>query len=92
MDAELKSWLSFAVQKLDELALLGRSLAAQSAALARRRESTRIYNSAVAKRMAGVQALALTRAPFEQHIVLQRQCLNLPAYPTTTIGSFPQTK
>lgn len=104
LDAELKSWLSFAVQKLDELTLLGQALAtpadaevqdalaAQGAALARRRESTRIHNPAVAKRMAGAQALTLARAPFERRIVLQQQRLNLPAYPTTTIGSFPQTK
>ncbi|MGB3431774.1 MAG: 5-methyltetrahydropteroyltriglutamate--homocysteine S-methyltransferase, partial [Achromobacter sp.] len=64
LDAELKSWLSFAAQKLEELSLLGRALdsatqaaaqdglAKQRAALAARRSSARIHNPAVGQRMA----------------------------------------
>ncbi|QII84863.1 5-methyltetrahydropteroyltriglutamate--homocysteine S-methyltransferase [Bordetella hinzii] len=101
LDAELKSWLSFAAQKLEELSLLGRALdgddsvraglAAQRAALAARRASPRIHNPAVARRMAGAAEVSRERAPFAERISRQQAHLKLPAFPTTTIGSFPQT-
>jgi len=103
LDAELKSWLSFAAQKLDELSLLGRALAdattpavnealaVQRATLQARRQSARIHNPAVGRRMAEAAAVTRDRAPFAERIVRQQQVLNLPAFPTTTIGSFPQT-
>ncbi|MBO1110649.1 5-methyltetrahydropteroyltriglutamate--homocysteine S-methyltransferase [Bordetella petrii] len=103
LDAELKSWLSFAAQKLDELGLLGRALAdakapavgealaAQRAALQARRQSARIHNPAVGRRMAESATVTRDRAPFAERIARQQQVLNLPAFPTTTIGSFPQT-
>ena len=103
LDAELKSWLSFAAQKLDELSLLGRALenaadasvqeglAKQRAALAARRSSARIHNPAVGQRMAAAAGVSRERAPFAGRIARQQEQLGLPAYPTTTIGSFPQT-
>ncbi|ETH40838.1 5-methyltetrahydropteroyltriglutamate--homocysteine S-methyltransferase [Bordetella pertussis H918] len=103
LDAELLGWLSFAVQKLDELCLLGKALggdadpavqqglAAQRAALQARRQSPRIHNPAVAQRMAGQAGVSRERAPFGQRIARQQSELRLPAFPTTTIGSFPQT-
>ena len=103
LDAELKSWLSFAAQKLDELSLLGRALdnaadaavqaglAAQRAALAARRSSARIHNPVVGQRMAAAAGVSRDRAPFAGRIASQQAQLGLPAYPTTTIGSFPQT-
>ncbi|MEJ2894986.1 5-methyltetrahydropteroyltriglutamate--homocysteine S-methyltransferase [Bordetella avium] len=103
LDAELKSWLSFASQKLDELSLLGRALdgdssqavqeglAAQRAALAARRSSPRIHNPAVGRRMAASEQVSRDRAPFAERIRQQQARLNLPPFPTTTIGSFPQT-
>ena len=103
LDAELKSWLSFAAQKLDELSLLGRALdnaadasvqaglAAQRAALASRRSSARIHNPVVGQRMAAAAGVSRDRAPFAGRIASQQAQLGLPAYPTTTIGSFPQT-
>jgi len=103
LDAELKSWLSFAAQKLDELSWLAASLDenvgdpvrasldAQRAALQARATSSRIHNAAVQRRLAGVAGLGRDRAPFAQRIARQQKTLNLPAYPTTTIGSFPQT-
>ena len=75
LDAELKSWLSFAAQKLQELNLLGRALdgatdaatqdalGRQRAALAARRSSTRIHNPAVAARMAAAGGVSRDRAP-----------------------------
>jgi len=103
LDAELKSWLSFAAQKLDELNLLGRALAdagqpavrdalaVQRAALQARRQSPRIHNPAVGRRMAEAASVSRERAPFAERIAQQQKLLNLPAFPTTTIGSFPQT-
>lgn len=103
LDAELKSWLSFAVQKLDELKLLQgllddtldeagqQAVQAQQAALRARRESKRTHNPAVQAQMAKIDQIKRQRTPFAQRIQAQRNKLNLPAFPTTTIGSFPQT-
>ncbi len=103
LDAELKGWLSFAVQKLDELKLLAAALSGnadggtqagmlrQRAALQGRRSSTRIHNRAVQERLNASAALSRERLPFTQRIAAQQKKLGLPAYPTTTIGSFPQT-
>jgi len=103
LDAELKSWLSYATQKLHELNGLrlavdgvadeatAAALKQQAAAIAARRTSTRIHNAAVTRRMAAAAEVSRDRAPFDSRIASQQKGLNLPAYPTTTIGSFPQT-
>lgn len=101
LDAELKSWLSFAKQKLDELKLLrdaldgnpdDGALAAQREALAARAASPRIHNKAVGERMAAAGQVSRDRlSPFAERIGKQQAALKLPAFPTTTIGSFPQT-
>jgi 5-methyltetrahydropteroyltriglutamate--homocysteine methyltransferase len=104
LDAELKSWLAFAVQKCEEVALLTRALAAPEApqvleALARSRAvqasraaSPRIHKPAVQARVAALRPEdGLRPSPFAERIVKQRERLDLPAFPTTTIGSFPQT-
>jgi len=102
LDAELRQWLSFATQKLDELRWLGKALDSaldddaqqgletQRQALAARRASKRIHHAGVQQRMAQMDTLSRDRAPFDQRIAAQKT-LNLPAFPTTTIGSFPQT-
>ncbi|MCH8543026.1 MAG: 5-methyltetrahydropteroyltriglutamate--homocysteine S-methyltransferase [Alcanivorax sp.] len=102
LDDELKSWLSFAHQKLDELALLGQALVdpdvcaealhAQREALAARRASPRIHNAAVQERFRRIGEISQQRTAFAERIALQQAALKLPAYPTTTIGSFPQTR
>ncbi|MDS1141828.1 5-methyltetrahydropteroyltriglutamate--homocysteine S-methyltransferase [Pusillimonas sp. SM2304] len=103
LDAELRSWLSFATQKLGELNLLAGSLAdaadpaAQQAlqqqreALLARKNSSRIHNRSVQQQLEASAAITRDRAPFKQRIARQHEKLGLPAYPTTTIGSFPQT-
>lgn len=103
LDEEIKSWLSFAVQKLDELNLLAAklngtlteaqtaALAGQRAALADRKVSRRIHNPAVTERVAGAASVARERTSFAERIIKQREALRLPDFPTTTIGSFPQT-
>lgn len=104
LDAELKSWLAFAVQKCAEVALLARALnqpdapeASQALAHSRavqasRAASSRIHKPAVQARLAAITAADSQRqSPFAGRIAKQRALLNLPPFPTTTIGSFPQT-
>lgn len=99
----LYSWLAFTFQKADELRVLktaleqGRDsvaaeLAASQAAADARANSTEIHRPEVAARLANLPADADKRkSPFAERIKLQNSWLNLPLFPTTTIGSFPQT-
>jgi 5-methyltetrahydropteroyltriglutamate--homocysteine methyltransferase len=103
LDAELKDWLAFAQQKLEEIALIARAaeqgrdavaseLAANAASMKLRASSKRIHNDAVKSRTASVTSAMLSRiSPFAQRINAQNALLKLPLLPTTTIGSFPQT-
>ncbi|HGL6717015.1 5-methyltetrahydropteroyltriglutamate--homocysteine S-methyltransferase [Burkholderia contaminans] len=103
LDAEIRSWLAFALQKLDELKVLatalndGRdkvadALAANAAAIHSRRHSPRVNNPAVKAAIARIDAQLGNRASaYTQRAPKQSARLNLPAFPTTTIGSFPQT-
>lgn len=101
MDPEIKSWLSFATEKLGELRVVADVLNGvdRSAELAenadiykRMRASERIHNPVVQQRVAAVSAADLNRqAPFKIRSNAQQAALKLPAFPTTTIGSFPQT-
>ncbi|WP_447892817.1 5-methyltetrahydropteroyltriglutamate--homocysteine S-methyltransferase [Pseudomonas marginalis] len=104
LDAELKSWLAFAVQKCAEVAVLAQAvnqpeapnvlaaLAESRAVQAARAASPRIHKPAVQARVAAITRQDSQRqSPFTQRIEKQRAGLNLPLFPTTTIGSFPQT-
>jgi 5-methyltetrahydropteroyltriglutamate--homocysteine methyltransferase len=103
LDAELKSWLAFAVQKLDELRVLATALRegraavkdaldANRAALDARRASPRVHHPAVQAAVAKIGAhLGRRRSAYVQRARQQAAWLKLPLYPTTTIGSFPQT-
>ncbi len=103
LDAEIKSWLAFALQKLDELRVLGKALregrasvqvelAANQSALTARRTSPRVNNPAVKAAVAQIDAsLGQRQNPYQARAPKQAALLKLPAYPTTTIGSFPQT-
>jgi len=74
---------------------VARGFAETRAALEGRRTSTRVHNTDVAARMASLasdDAAACRNSPFAQRQHLQRERLQLPAFPTTTIGSFPQTQ
>jgi len=100
LDSEFKSWLAFAKQKCDELALLKQALVNNdsdeitqysSSALARC-VSKRIHNNVVQTRVKQLSQGDFHRAqPFTQRKISQKHALNLPLLPTTTIGSFPQT-
>ncbi|WP_223451261.1 MULTISPECIES: 5-methyltetrahydropteroyltriglutamate--homocysteine S-methyltransferase [unclassified Pseudomonas] len=104
LDPELKSWLAFAVQKCGEIAVLRDALndpqspkvqtaLAQSRAIqASRVESPRIHKTEVQARINAISAADSQRqSPFAKRIEQQRARLKLPTFPTTTIGSFPQT-
>ncbi|MEI7410343.1 5-methyltetrahydropteroyltriglutamate--homocysteine S-methyltransferase [Pectobacterium aroidearum] len=100
LDDEVKSWFAFAIQKCAELSLLsqalnsgnGQSLEAYSAPIRARRTSTRVNNAAVAQRLAAITAQDSQRQNvYSVRAEAQRERFNLPAWPTTTIGSFPQT-
>ena len=103
LDDELRQWLAFAVQKIEELGVLKRALnegrdavadalAASADAAAARRISPRIHDATVADRVAGIErGMQQRRSPYAVRSAAQRAALSLPAFPTTTIGSFPQT-
>lgn len=104
LDSEIKSWLSFAKQKIEEIAILavalkhGRndvrdSLAENAFAIKERKISKRIHNAAVKERVAHYTAdLAQRGNEYNHRAVAQENALKLPLLATTTIGSFPQTQ
>src|SRR5699024_21363 len=68
-------------------------LEANQKSLAARRESAIIHDQAVQKRIAGLTEKDYQRrSPYAERARKQHAKLGLPAFPTTTIGSFPQTK
>src|SRR4051812_33791974 len=103
LDAELRSWMSFAKQKVGEVATIAHGLSegreaiaveldANDRALEDRRNSHRTRNPAVRDRVAALTDQDATRqSPFEVRRDAQRARLDLPLFPTTTIGSYPQT-
>jgi len=104
LDHELKGWLAFAVQKSAEVATLARAineptnedvvveLARSRAVQAARQHSPRIHKPQVQARLNAIQPQDSQRTSvFAARIEQQRAQLDLPAFPTTTIGSFPQT-
>jgi 5-methyltetrahydropteroyltriglutamate--homocysteine methyltransferase len=103
LDSEIKSWLAFSVQKLEELTTLGTALAGgrgsveaalrvSDEAAAARKASPRIHDAKVAARIGGIDDAMRRRASaFAERAGVQHERFNLPAFPTTTIGSFPQT-
>lgn len=103
LPAEIKEWLAFGVQKLQEIGILKRALAhglesltaeiaASDAAAKHRAASPLTHRAEVAARLAALPADADRRhSAFAERIKAQQAHLNLPLLPTTTIGSFPQT-
>ncbi|MGE0006847.1 MAG: 5-methyltetrahydropteroyltriglutamate--homocysteine S-methyltransferase [Parvibaculaceae bacterium] len=103
LDPEIRNWLAFATQKIEETALLARGLregrVAIAAALAlsdeaaeERKSSARIHDKVAQLRARNVtHEMTLRLNPFNRRRRVQAAKLGLPAFPTTTIGSFPQT-
>jgi 5-methyltetrahydropteroyltriglutamate--homocysteine methyltransferase len=104
LNPAIKNWLAFAKQKLDEVSVICRAvnqgesavskeLAENQKAVDDRAKSSLIHNPAVKKRAAQINDAMLKRgSPFPQRLKAQEKVLQIPAFPTTTIGSFPQTK
>ncbi len=104
LDGELKSWLSFATQKISEITVIAKAagsleeevkaaLEANKAAIADRKTSKRIHNDTVKNRVAAItESLMNRKSDFNSRKKIQTAHINLPLLPTTTIGSFPQTK
>jgi len=98
---ELKDWMAFAVQKCAEVALLKtaatggpaqEALMANAGSLRRRAESPLTSDPKVRQRVAAIdEAMRKRPTPFPERAKLQAGALHLPRFPTTTIGSFPQT-
>ncbi|MGR2753843.1 5-methyltetrahydropteroyltriglutamate--homocysteine S-methyltransferase [Agromyces arachidis] len=101
LDPRLAGWLAFADQKVAQVATLARGFAegreaiaadldAASVALADRAAAPGVRVPAVRDRLAALDAAAFARAAYDDRVAAQED-LALPALPTTTIGSFPQT-
>ncbi|OBB15242.1 5-methyltetrahydropteroyltriglutamate--homocysteine S-methyltransferase [Mycolicibacterium setense] len=102
IDAALRSWLAFGSEKVGEVAALARGLraghaaisaeiAASNAASAARTSDPRLNNGQVRERISAIVASGAKRGPADQRRTAQQERLKLPALPTTTIGSYPQT-
>jgi 5-methyltetrahydropteroyltriglutamate--homocysteine methyltransferase len=102
LDGALRSWLAFGAEKVAEVVTLARGLregrdavaaevAASNAAIASRRDDPRLNNGQIRARIASITASGTARGPAERRRVAQDERLHLPALPTTTIGSYPQT-
>ena len=104
LDNELKSWLAFATQKLDEIAIIAKAcdneealvkdkIEANLKANQARKTSNRIHDKAVKQRIANIEEKQTNRkSDFNLRKKIQKNYIDLPILPTTTIGSFPQTK
>lgn len=103
LDAETKSWFAFATQKLHEVSIINAALRGDSASVAvelnacdqlfqSRQLSTRSTKTAVRDRVNQIVSSDFNRkSSYADRALVQRSALNLPLFPTTTIGSFPQT-
>ncbi len=103
LDAEIKDWLSFAVQKLQELDVINQALThgadkvkqeleENKRCIVSRQQSERIHKPQVKSRVASITDDMVNRkSPYTVRAEVQQKRFKLPVYPTTTIGSFPQT-
>jgi 5-methyltetrahydropteroyltriglutamate--homocysteine methyltransferase len=99
IDPEIKNWMAFAKQKLNEVSELKQIverntelLAANKQAIESRRTSAKVHKQAVKDRVASITGDSGKRnSAFPVRQQIQRERFNLPSFPTTTIGSFPQT-
>ncbi len=101
--ADVKSWMAFSVQKLEEIAILAEALRSgpnsvqarfeesDNAQMARS-QSKKIHQNDVKERLANVTSdMFVRKSAFATRVKEQHAALKLPTFPTTTIGSFPQT-
>jgi 5-methyltetrahydropteroyltriglutamate--homocysteine methyltransferase len=105
MDEDIKSWISYALEKLDEIRVIDKLFRDEKLseyekevfegnkeAIATRKTSSKIHDPIVQDRVSNLTEKDKHRSmPFEERIKLQHENLKYPILPTTTIGSFPQT-
>ncbi|MUL46143.1 5-methyltetrahydropteroyltriglutamate--homocysteine S-methyltransferase [Mycobacterium sp. CBMA293] len=102
LDDALRSWLAFGAEKVREVATLAVALRdgrekvaaeieASNQAVASRTQDPRLHNDDIRARLQTALAGGIERGPAAERRKAQDSRLNLPALPTTTIGSFPQT-
>jgi 5-methyltetrahydropteroyltriglutamate--homocysteine methyltransferase len=102
-ESEIKPWMAFAIEKLEEVAFLAkvfhatrlseneqRILEENKKILALKKNSPKLTNQAVSDKIKNISVFSRT-GNFDERIKIQKEKLNLPPLPTTTIGSFPQT-
>ena len=99
---DIKRWLAFSKQKLQELNTLRENinngkekekLALNKSDIQDRIQSELIHDEVVKLRIKTINDQVLNRlSKYEERAKIQKDIFNLPLYPTTTIGSFPQTK
>ncbi|KAJ5907756.1 cobalamin-independent methionine synthase [Penicillium taxi] len=104
LDPEIRDWFSFAVEKTAEVVVIAKAisegasavaeqLAANAKSVESRATSKRTNDPAVKSRQAAVtKEMHDRKSPFATRIAEQTKTIKLPTFPTTTIGSFPQTK
>ncbi|KAJ8093017.1 methionine-synthesizing 5- methyltetrahydropteroyltriglutamate--homocysteine methyltransferase [Marasmius tenuissimus] len=101
---EQKNWFSFALEKASEVATIAAAasgsqdskvasaIEANRASIAKRRDFEKNSDDSIRKRVSSIKPEDYERKnPFATRREAQKS-LNLPKFPTTTIGSFPQTK
>ncbi|GAX04423.1 5-methyltetrahydropteroyltriglutamate--homocysteine methyltransferase [Secundilactobacillus pentosiphilus] len=98
LDEKYKKYLSFAKEKLTELTDLDHVLAGSGDAALKANEALFAKpryeeNQAIIDKVASLKDSDFHRQPsFEERAAIQKKEFNLPELPTTTIGSFPQTR
>ena len=104
LDEEVRDWFSFAVEKTKELAIIAKAvtdgpasvreeLEANAKSMEAKATSKLTNDPKVKERQSKITDEMFNRqSPFPTRIAQQQEKLNLPLFPTTTIGSFPQTK
>ncbi len=103
LNPEIRDWLAFARQKLDELVAITTAVGPGKEAVqqilseqersARRRRESNLREIPEVQHALGAITDEMSRRPlpFAQRYEAQQRSLELPLFPTTTIGSFPQT-
>ncbi|KAI9793520.1 MAG: methionine-synthesizing 5- methyltetrahydropteroyltriglutamate--homocysteine methyltransferase [Peltula sp. TS41687] len=104
LDAEIKDWFSFAVEKAHEVAVITKAvtdgpdsvrgeLESNAKSMEARANSKHTNDPNVKDRQSKITPEMYNRkSPFPDRLSQQEKSLKLPRFPTTTIGSFPQTK
>jgi 5-methyltetrahydropteroyltriglutamate--homocysteine methyltransferase len=105
LTSEIKNWMAFAKQKIEEVVTLAalsedspsaemlKRLEENKNAIQSRKVSLLIHKQKIKERIKSVTDKETERVNnFPIRKLKQQETLHLPLFPTTTIGSFPQTK